>query len=155
MSGKLRQSVLIILALALAGCARTVVPKPGAITLESALESVGTGLRKMREAEGGLRTGLICDEAQVTFNISASGTDAGKLYVELTPIPTNSPTGGKVGSELSSNYTAQRGNQITIKFKNIMTASNKDALIKDTMELNKLLEIIKNLMARDPFMEPA
>lgn len=140
----LKLIVLIVLLLLLAGCARAVVPHPSAITLESAMESVGTGLRKMRQAEGDLRTGLIADEVQVTFNISASGTDSSNLYVEVTPIPANPPIGGKAGAQLQSSLTAQRGNQITIKFKNIMTATTKDTLIPNTTEFQKVLEIIKS-----------
>lgn len=79
MNHKFEIIVLVILIIALAGCASTVVPKPSAITLESAMASVGTGLLQMREAEKGLRTGLIADEVQVTFNISASGEQGGKL----------------------------------------------------------------------------
>jgi len=149
MSHKLRNIVLIILALGLAGCARTVVPQPGAITLEQAMKSVGTGLRAMREAEGGLKTGLIADEVQVTFNITASGTDSGSLHVEMTPIPTN-PAAGKVSTDLSSSYTALRGNQITIKFKNLMTASSKDTLITNTDELTKILKIIESSPSTGP-----
>lgn len=151
MNLKFKIIVLIILTIALAGCASSmVVPKPGAITLESAMESVGTGLRKMREAEGGLRTGLIADEVQVTFNISASGTDSSKLYVEVTPIPTNPPVGGKAGAELSSSLTAQRGNQITVKFKNIMTANTKETMVKDTAEFQKLLNIFETSWGTKP-----
>lgn len=143
MNRKLQNIVIVLLTIALAGCASMVVPKPGAITLEAAMQSVGTGLRQMRVAEEELRTGLIADEVQVTFNISANGEQAGKLYVEVTPIPTNPPTGGRAGGELSSSYTAQRGNQITVKFKNIMTASNKDTLCKDIKAVEELVKIIK------------
>jgi hypothetical protein len=114
------------------------------------MESVGKGLAKMREAEGGLRTGLIADEVQVTFNISASGTDSSKLYVEMTPIPATPAIGGKAGAELSNSITAQRGNQITIKFKNIMTASTKDTLIPNTTELDKLFTIFRTTWGSSP-----
>jgi hypothetical protein len=71
------------------------------------MQSVGIGLRQLREAEGDMRTGLIADEVDVTFNISASGEQGGKLSVEMTPIVT---TGGKAGGEVSTKYSAERGN---------------------------------------------
>lgn len=104
----------------------------------------------MRDAQGELRTGLIADEVQVTFNISASGDQGGGLKVEMTPIPTNPPLGGTIGGELSTKYTAQRGNQITIKFKNIMTANTKDTLLKDFNGLKELVEFIKKQPPEGP-----
>lgn len=58
----------------------------------------------------------------------------------MTPVATS---GGKAGAEVSTKYAAQRGNQITIKFKNIMTASNKDTLCKDVTAVKDLVEVIK------------
>jgi len=81
----------------------------------------------MRDAQGRLRTGLITDEVQVTFNIAASGDQSGGLKVEMTPVS----TGPAASGELSTKYTAQRGNQITIKFKNILTANLKDTVCTD------------------------
>ena len=146
--------VLIVLALVLAGCARAVVPHPSAITLESAMVSVGKGLVQMKEAEGNLRTGLLADEVQVTFNISATGTDSSNLYVEVTPVPTNPLIGGKAGAQLQSGLTAQRGNQITIKFKNIMTAPTKDTLAQNIPDFQKLLDIIKGAPSGGPLYLP-
>jgi len=65
-------------------------------------------------------TGLAASEAECTFTISASGTDSGKLYVELSPIPSTPPTPGKVGGDVSSSYTANRSNTITVKFKSLL-----------------------------------
>jgi hypothetical protein len=59
--------VFVILTLTLAGCCCIVVPKPSSISLESAMQSVGTGLAQMRKAEGDLRTGLIPDEVEVNM----------------------------------------------------------------------------------------
>jgi hypothetical protein len=147
MNGKFKKVVFVILALTLAGCASVVVPNPSAISLESAMKSVGSGLRQLREAEGGLSTGLIADEVDVTFNVSASGDQSGTLSVEMTPIVT---TGGKAGGEISTKYSAQRGNQITIKFKNIMTANTKDTLIPTTAELEKLIKIYEDTWKNPP-----
>lgn len=65
------------------------------------------------------------DEVDVTFNISASGKDTSSLHLDASsptvpnaPIPTIKLSSGK-DVEISS----QRGNQITIKMKNLFYAS--------------------------------
>ncbi|MBI4001233.1 MAG: hypothetical protein HY348_05565, partial [Nitrospira defluvii] len=80
--------ILATIVASLTGCASYVVPKPSVITLESAMHSVGAGFREMKKAEGDLRTGLVPDEVEVTFNISASGEQGGKLFIEVSPLPT-------------------------------------------------------------------
>lgn len=110
----------------LTGCAMMVVPEPSKISLESALRSVGKGLVEMKQGQTeqnkgeNFMTGLIPSEVEVTFNISASGTDNGKIYVEMSPIPASIPIPGKAGAELGTSYTAKRGNQITIKFRSLL-----------------------------------
>jgi len=130
----------------LAGCGTTaIVPKPGAITLENAMKSVGAGLVEMHKAEAGLKTGLIPSEVSVTFNISASATDANKLYVEVGA-PAGAPVTGKLGDEASTTTTATRGNQITIKFSNLLLAGDKtfvkDKSAKDIKDLSDTLKAI-------------
>src|SRR5664280_186299 len=135
----IKTAILAIMLVSLTGCASYVVPNPSAITLESAMYSVGAGLREMRKGEGDLRTGLIADEVVVTFNISASGTQGGKLYVEVSPIPLGAtPILGKAGGEVSTQYTAQRGNQITIKFKNLMFADPAKTQFKNSVETQNM-----------------
>jgi hypothetical protein len=107
--------------------------------------SVGVGLREMRRGEGDLRTGLIPEEVDVTFNISASGAQDGKLYVEVSPIPLGAvPIKGNAGADLSSSYTAQRGNQITIKFKNLLFADPKKTQFKDPVETQKMFDLLSD-----------
>ncbi|MCB1232332.1 MAG: hypothetical protein KDN19_18945 [Verrucomicrobiae bacterium] len=152
MKTKSIQKLLILVAmLPLASCASRVVPKPGAITLEAALDSVGRGLVSMKQAQlqqnngEDFTTGLLPSEAEVTFNVVASGKDSGKLYVELTP-PATAGFGGKAGGEASSEYVASRGNQITIKFRSIAfskTTKTKDAV---TIEGPTDPETLKALM---------
>ena len=140
----IRTIILAIISASLTGCASYVVPNPGAITLESAMYSVGAGLREMRRGEGDLRTGLIPEEVDVTFNISASGVQDGKLYVEVSPIPLGvTPIQGKAGGDISTSYTAQRGNQITIKFKNLLFADPAKTQFKNSEETQKMFDLLK------------
>jgi hypothetical protein len=117
---------IAVWSLFLLGCASWTVPKPGNITLEDALESVGRGLVQMKKAEleanegKDFKTGLLASEAEVTFNISAAGSQGGKLYVEVTPLSAiGAGSSGRAGAEASTEYKASRGNQITIKFRNV------------------------------------
>lgn len=140
-----RTMVLTTIAAALTGCT-SVVPKPSAITLQEAMHSVGEGFRMMKDAEGDLRTGLVPEEVEVTFNISASSELGGKLYVELSPIPINStPMHAKAGGDAAIKSTAERGNQITIKFKNILFADPSKTLLKDPVETKRIFDLLKEL----------
>jgi hypothetical protein len=141
MSRTIKTIVAITFAITFIGCASYVVPKPGKITLEDAMRSVGQGIVEMRKAQGEIKTGLFTDEVVVVFNISATGEQGGKIYLEMSPIVTSA---GKAGGELSGKYTALRGNQITIKFKNLITSSTKDTLLRD--DKISLKELIKFIM---------
>lgn len=122
-----------------AGCASShVVPEPGKITLENALRAVGEGLYEMKVAQKDVKTGLIPSEVTVKFNITASGTDDGKLYVELSSVPAAGAT-GKAGGELGSRLSAERGNQITVKFTNILLAETNSLVFTKTPDEIKLL----------------
>ena len=102
MKSKYLQGLVVIAALFFFGCSSgRVVSQPSQITLEEAMASVGRGLCSMRQAQGDLRTALIPSEISVTFNIAASGTDTGKLYVDVSSYPVGGGT-GKFGTEVSS-----------------------------------------------------
>ena len=130
------------IAVLLTGCASVVVPQPAKITIQEAMKQVGEGLKSMKEAQGGLRTGLVPDELEVTFNVTASGEQGGKLTLEATPIITMPNIGGK--AEFSNAYTAKRSNQVTLRFKNIMYADPSKVLAKDPEALRELLNIIND-----------
>ncbi len=146
---------LIISFAMLTGCASVVVPSPGKITLEEALKSVGRGLVAMKNAEieenngKEFKTGLMASEAEVTFNVVASGTQDAKLYVEITPV--SGPVSGKAGANIGTSYNAARGNQITIKFRSIAfskktTTSDGAVIIEgptDPATLEKILAVLK------------
>ncbi len=147
--------LLLVLPLLSQGCATVSPPKAGTITLENALESVGAGLVKMKEAElkenkgKEFMSGLMPSEAEVVFNISATSSKDGKLYVELTPVSA-SPVQGKAGGSIGSSESVSRGNQITIKFRNIAfgktTTTSKDGqsvIVEGITDPVKLAEFIK------------
>ncbi len=156
----MRRGVVVVFAVATsltAGCATSVVPNPSGITLESALVSVGKGLVALKQAEleqnqgKEFKTGLLTSEVEVIFNIIGSGQQGGRLYVEVPPIPT-APIGGKVGGEFSSSYTASRGNQITVRFRNVAfskktTTKDGDVIIEgptDPALLKNIMDALQN-----------
>jgi hypothetical protein len=156
------------------GCAaQTVVPEPGKISLEDALVSVGVGLVKMKQEQiteaakaplsaREFTTGLMPAQVQVTFNISANGTDAKKLYVEVTPVAAGgAPVGGKIGGEAGTTFTAARGNQVTVTFQSLLfsktttTGADKTVTIVEgptpAESLDKILDLIINKYKMHPY----
>lgn len=135
------------------GCATMVEPQPGKITIEEALSSVGRGLVQLKKAQlkendgNEFRSGLLPSEAEVTFNISASGEQSGKLFVEITKTPVDSIF--KKGAELGTSYTATRGNQITVKFRNIAfsktTKMDDRVIIEGVTDPEVLRKVVKAL----------
>ncbi len=139
-------AAILFLSSVLAGCATSGMPpaQAGAITLEDAMASVGAGLFAMERAEEGVITGLVPTEVTVTFNISASTTKSDKLFVEVGG-GAAAVASAKAGGEASAKSEASRGNQITIKFSNLLYAG-KDTLIesKPPAALAELLEMLYN-----------
>jgi len=126
-------------------CTNEVVSKPSDISLEKAMESIGKGFAAMKTAEGNSRTGLYPDTAQVTFNISAGSSKSGGLNVDLSASAgPQIPVSGTVGGSISNNSTAQRANQITITFKNILNLSPTNTLMSKPADVQAMLDIIKN-----------
>jgi len=129
-----------------AGCATTtIVPEPGKITLREAMEEVATGLNRMYEIRANSpKSGLLPSEVTVVFNISASATDKGKLFIEAGAKAAEILKVTGAGAELGTQVTAARGNTVTVKFTNVLFAP-KDTLVmhKSPEDLKKLLEVIK------------
>ena len=115
--------ILGMAALALNGCTTpNDVAKPSDITLEKAIFDVADSLNNLQARTGGrAKVGLIVDEATVTFNVAASANNAATGSASLD-IPVSA--GGKAGLSVSNTLTnnADRGNTITVVFKNIGTA---------------------------------
>jgi hypothetical protein len=112
------------------GCALIATgPEPGKITLAEAMHDVATGLNDMYDIRSkGPKSGLLPAEVTIVFNVSASTKDAGKLYVEAGANPVDVLKIVKAGGEVSSEITTARGNQVTIKFLNVVLAP-KDTLL--------------------------
>ena len=146
MTQRVLLGILVAASLSMSACCGTskIVPEPSNITLEAAMKSVGEGLKNMKEAEGGIKTGLLPSEVTVSFNVAASAADSTKLaIVASTPQVPQVPVSGSVSADLSSAITANRGNSITIKFTNILFAP-KDQLLtmKSTSDIEEILKAL-------------
>ncbi len=118
-----------------AGCCTTGSQKPGGanggagtgdgIKLEDAMASIGRGLHDMKDAEDGVRTGLLPDTITITLNVavtkSASNGVSGGLNLSV-PVSAGASAGANVSGSHSSSDSSQAANTITITFKNIMFA---------------------------------
>lgn len=129
----------LLAALMFAGCATNrVVDSPRSITFVQALHDVGQGLAEMKAAEletmrthptlsgqygkTDFVTGLFPSEVDVTFNVTASASNANQLAVDLSGAAPQSAVGGKIGGAISASASASRANQITIKFVSVLFA---------------------------------
>lgn len=109
----------------LAGCGTfspREVAEPSGITVRDAVFEVATTLMEVQDlVPPEKRSGLLADDVTVTFNVAATSatTSSANLNISNVVLP-NGSLGGDAGFENTSHGT--RGNQITIKFKNIATA---------------------------------
>jgi hypothetical protein len=109
----------------LAGCGTfspREVAQPSGITVRDAVFEVATTLRDVQDlVPPEKRAGLLADEVTVVFNVAATSTttSSANLNISNVILPNGTLEGGA-----SSQNTSQgtRGNQITIKFKNIATS---------------------------------
>jgi hypothetical protein len=120
---------LLLFSLLCGCCSTRRVADPKDITLKAALVSVAEGLDAMRaSATNKAPFGLFPHEVEVTFNISASRENKGELKLDLSA-PTASPVVPSAGGSASTTSTASRGNQITIKFSNVLTVNPADTML--------------------------
>lgn len=96
------------------------IVNPDSISLQQAVLDVAKSLHAVRDAYSNKeKEGLYTSEATVTFNISSQSTNTTGLQVAanapaiISPIPVNLNATDQVVA------MAQRGNQVTIKFKHI------------------------------------
>lgn len=118
--------------------------EPKKITVEDAMKDVAEGLNRMYDLRKDYpRTGLLPEEVTVIFNVSASGTDQRKLYLEAGATVAETLKVAKAGGEVGSTLALTRGNTITVKFRNLLFAP-KDLLVS-TMKPGDLKQLIDAL----------
>ena len=98
--------------------------KPEEVRLETAMRDVGKSLVGLNQQlkDSGYRSGLIPDEVEVVFNVSASANESDKLTLSAgQPQKAGAFLLTNLNNEFSIASEAKRGNQITIKLKSLYT----------------------------------
>lgn len=131
--------------LILSGCITSKVVRPDSISLSEALVDVVRSLNAMAEVESSLKNGLVPAEVVVTFDVTAadqSGTDAA-IDVVPTGVVTEIP---RVGGAWHTEVRGSKGNQITVKFRSILFATERELLLrKSPEEIDQIFEKLKKL----------
>ncbi|MFB2567263.1 hypothetical protein [Rhizobium sp. IMFF44] len=120
-------TILTLSSLVLASCASFTpaqVAKPSDISLDTALNDVATSLHTLqRKYAGKEKIGMMVDEVQVQFAIAVTAADSGKVQLNVADIPVGATSGTLGGSaEHDQSSSANRGNTISVTFKNVATA---------------------------------
>ncbi len=117
----MRTAVIVALASAsLTGCAAfspNQVAKPTTITLDEALTDVVTAFAKAKQAgkDNNVRLGIAPCSVTITFNVTASATQVGKLVLDATiKAPAPITAGGGITGEQDVGSSAARGNIVTM-----------------------------------------
>jgi hypothetical protein len=100
------------------------VAQPTDISLNTATNDVAVALHNLEAAyPPDKRIGLIVDEVPIEFNVTAAASDGGTQQLNLANVPLQG-SGGAFGATIQGqqNANSNRGNVITVKFKNIATA---------------------------------
>ena len=143
----MKKALWMLFVLPLAGCLQTQPTKSGDITLVRALEDVGKGLNAMRDAQGGVKSGLLVESAVVTFSISADSTATSGLKVDLAAPAVSEGVG--VHGEAGLTNISKRSNVVTVTFKNILalpkdTVAQSTATISDDGKKTRLQSLVND-----------
>lgn len=131
----MRLPVVCLCSLALSSCANVAareVADPDAITLRTAVYDVADTMHGLvQRTKERKKVGMFLDEATVVFNISSKsgGTDSLKLAAAGLPV---APATIGANAETSVTSEGLRGNQITLKFKNVASLGQDPGADKKT-----------------------
>ena len=125
------------LAVVCTGCCSA--PKPAPLTVASAMRQVAEGLNAFSSLPLEKRSGLMPDEVTVVLNLTESQQTSGEAQAGLTDGP------GKLMVDFSRQQSETRGNQITLKFQNVLLAE-KNSIVgsKTPEELAAMLQAVTN-----------
>ncbi|AYG59020.1 hypothetical protein [Rhizobium jaguaris] len=120
-------AILTLMSSALASCASFTpaqVAKPSDISLDTALNDVADSLHRLQKKYAGKdKIGMMVDEVQVQFAIAVTAGDTGNVQLNVADVPIGT-AGGTLGASAGhgESSSANRGNTITVTFKNVATA---------------------------------
>ena len=117
---------IVGVALVCAGCCST--PKQDPMTVDAAMRQVAEGLNAFAAMPLEKRSGLLPDEVTVVLNV----TEARTTGIDAQAGATEGP--GKLVVDFSRQHTETRGNQITLKFQNVLLAEKSTIVGSKTPE---------------------
>jgi len=134
----------LLLVILLQGCTTT-VERAEPITLADGVKEVINALNSLSELQTSKINGLVPAEVTVVFNITAGSKDSKNATIEIVPTGIVKEI-SKIGAGWSSEVTQSTGNTLTIKFRSILFANEKELVANKTpAELTKLYEELKGL----------
>jgi hypothetical protein len=143
---------MCVLGLALQGCtslAPVDVIRPSEISVDSALKSIGSGLKEMQLAQDGLKTGLFVSEATATIVLGVSASDSSKLTLDF------SKSSIDAGASKEGKSEGKRENTITVKFVNLLTAPENSLIHKKSpAEIAAIIKALENAGIKIFLMQP-
>lgn len=134
----MRTSVLLLaLSVSLSGCGTYTprqVAEPSQISIKQGIFEVADALSEVQERVPlQRRSGLLVDEVTVVFNVAANSATTNKAGITISNVAL-AGSGGTLGANADTQNvsTGNRGNTVTIKFKNIATADMSKSSFKPT-----------------------
>ena len=113
-------------ALVCAGCCST--PKREPLTMDAAMRQVAEGLNAFSAMPLDKRSGLMPDEVTVVLNVTEARTTSADAQAGVAEGP------GKLVVDFSRQRTETHGNQITLKFQNVLLAEKSSIVGSKTPE---------------------
>lgn len=120
-------AIVALMSGALANCASFTpeqVAKPSDISLDTALNNVADSLHRLQDKYANKKKiGMMVDEVQVQFDIAVAASNGGQAQLNVAQVPLGA-AGGTLGASAQhqESANANRGNTITVTFRNIATA---------------------------------
>lgn len=127
----------IVCPIVLSGCGTFTprqVAEPSEISLKKAVFEVADALNEVQDRVPlQRRSGLLADEVTVVFNVAATSTTTNSAGLTISNVPL-AGDGGILGANAQTQNVSlgNRGNTVTIKFKNIATADMSKSRFKAT-----------------------
>lgn len=111
------RTMLVCAASLMLVCAGCCAPRNRApMTVDAAMQQVAAGLNAFSAMNLNQRSGLMPDEVTVVLNVTEADSASGDAQAGVTEGP------GKLLVDFSRQRTEARGNQITLKFQNVLLA---------------------------------
>lgn len=127
----------LLFVILLVGCTNIQPERSEPITLKEGMKQLAEGLNEFQNIGKDSKKvyGLVPSEIEVTFNISAEKTDGKTANLTISPA---SLSGVGFGAGWTKEVSSKSGNQITIKFRNLLFSKKGEAFYDDKHIVKKI-----------------